>query len=93
MASDMDSYYYTFRSCGRILEAGLGTMRYIRQRGHELATREPKKPVDVTCAVNKESKCEHIGYWRPDGYFINSFGDIQRLSPDAQSMETVKKHS
>lgn len=86
----MDSYYYTFRSGGRILEAGWGTMRYIRQRGHELATREPKKVVDVTCAVTKE---RNIGYWRPDGYFVSSSGDIERLSPDGQSMETVKKHS
>lgn len=89
----MDSYYYTFRSGGHILEAGWGTMRYIRQRGHDLATREPKKVVDVTCAVTKESKCENIGHWRPDGYFVSSFGDIERLSPDGQSMETVKKHS
>lgn len=90
---NMDLYYYTFRSDCYILEAGLGTMRYIQQRGHELATMEPKKVVDVTCAEIKPSEFKKIGHWRPDGYFVSSFGDIERLSPDGQSMETVKKHS
>jgi hypothetical protein len=89
----MDSYYCIFWSGGHILEASWGTMRYIRQRGHELATREPKKEVRIICSLTREGKCEILGHWRPDGYFVSSFGDIERLSPDGQSMETVKKHS
>ena len=93
MASNSDTRYYTFTGGGHILEAGCGTMLYIRQRGHELAITEPKKRIDVHCAVNKESKLEYIGGWTPEGLFIDYWGNRCRLSPDAQSLEIVKKHS
>ena len=87
----METRYYELCSDGHTIEVGYGTMRNIRQRGHELAVREPKKTVDVRCAIDKESKLEFIGRWRPDGLFINSFGEAERLSADGQSMERVNR--
>ena len=84
------AHYYDFRADGRTLEAGYGTMRYIRQRGRELAMAEPKKRVDVHIAINKETRLEHIGAWRPDGIFIDSWGHPNRLSPDGQSLISIK---
>lgn len=85
----MNKYKYRFRKGFDIIEEGEAVMKYIRYRGKELAKMKGE-PITHECFNEPLCKWQNLGASRPDGLFINGYGQLCKLEDDCRNYSLVK---